>query len=158
MSSYANTAEMPGARRCRGFGWHPVELVAMVLGFILFWPVGLAILALKIWQRRHNHNGDMMDAAQSVYEQARSKARGFKDEMRRGPWSSGPTGQRQTGNSAFNDWRAAELEKLEEARRKVIDAEREFASHIESLRRARDREEFERFMQARNGSPSTPAS
>ena len=37
-----------------------------------------------------------------------------------------------------------------EERRKLETAEREFADYIESLRRAKDREEFERFMRDRN--------
>ncbi|MEM1130788.1 MAG: DUF2852 domain-containing protein, partial [Pseudomonadota bacterium] len=27
-------------------------IVAMILGFILFWPIGLAILAYMIWSKR----------------------------------------------------------------------------------------------------------
>ena len=28
------------------------ELLAMILGFVVFWPIGLTILFLKIWQKR----------------------------------------------------------------------------------------------------------
>ena len=61
---------------------------------------------------------------------------------------------RPTGNTAFDDWRAGELSRLEEERRKLEDAEREFAEHIDQLRRARDREEFDRFMNARRNRPA----
>lgn len=70
-------------------------------------------------------------------------------------WAAGGFGMggfsamRSTGNVAFDEWRAAELARLEEERRKLADAEREFADHMENLRRARDREEFDRFMSAR---------
>ena len=47
-----------------------------------------------------------------------------------------------------------EAVRLEEERRKLEEAEREFAVHIEELRRARDREEFERFMKARHNRPT----
>ena len=51
-----------------------------------------------------------------------------------------------SGNRAFDEWRAGELGRLEEERRKLVAAEREFAEFLEQLRRARDREEFYRFM------------
>ncbi len=31
--------------------WRPIEIVAMVLGFILYWPIGGAIVCAKIWQK-----------------------------------------------------------------------------------------------------------
>ncbi len=45
-------------------------------------------------------------------------------------------------NSAFEEYRAAELARLE-------DEEREFHAYLERLRTARDRQEFETFMQDR---------
>ena len=57
---------------------------------------------------------------------------------------------RPTGNSAFDDWRSAELARLEEERQKLVQAERDFAEHLDKLRRARDREEFDRFMSERS--------
>src|ERR1700716_1230377 len=57
-------------------------------------------------------------------------------------------GMGSTGNRAFDEWRATELARLEEERQKLVAAEREFAEFMENLRHARDREEFERFMDA----------
>jgi hypothetical protein len=148
--------------RCGGsFRWRPLELVAMVLGFIVFWPIGLAILGFKIWQKRSGYGGDLATFTQEKAEWARNACRSWQGEAREashrwGGWSAGGFGggMRPTGNSAFDDWRAAELARLEEERRKLEDAEREFADHIEQLRRARDREEFERFMNARRNRPA----
>ena len=157
MSGFAQAADNSGGCRTSGLGWHPVELIAMILGFMIRWPVGLAILFLKMWQRKTGHKGDLVETAQTAYassqEWARGKAQGFASQSwgrQAAAWTS-PGAPRATGNSAFDDWRSAELAKLEEARRKVIEAEREFADHIDGLRRARDREEFERFMQSRGG-------
>jgi hypothetical protein len=61
---------------------------------------------------------------------------------------------RATGNSAFDDWRNTELARLEEERRKLVQAEREFSEHLDRLRRARDREEFDRFMNERRNAQS----
>lgn len=134
--------------------WQPHEIAAMILGFLLFWPIGLAILFWKIWQRKHAYEGDMIDLARESFanfwgmcgtSSNREKSEGVKAAWR------GPGFMRSSGNSAFDDWRESELARLEEERRKLAEAERDFAEHIEQLRRAKDREEFESFMRARKG-------
>jgi len=32
--------------------WRPVELAALVIGFVIFWPLGLVVLAWKYWNER----------------------------------------------------------------------------------------------------------
>jgi len=71
-------------------------------------------------------------------------------------WGSSPhnrygarAGKGSTGNVAFDEWRASELQRLEEEYRKLVAAEREFAEFMDNLRHARDREEFDRFMNER---------
>ena len=54
-----------------------------------------------------------------------------------------------TGNVAFDDWRTAELERLEEERKKLDEMREEFDSYMRELRRAKDQEEFDRFMRDR---------
>ena len=63
-----------------------------------------------------------------------------------------------TGNAAFDEWRTAELARLEEERRKLDDAQREFAEYVDAIRRAKDREEFERFMAERRARPANGGS
>ena len=58
-----------------------------------------------------------------------------------------------TGNAAFNEWRTAELARLDEERRKLDEAQREFAEYSDAIRRAKDREEFDRFMAERRSRP-----
>jgi len=116
----------------------------MVLGFVVFWPIGLAVLFAKMWQRRHGSEGDLIAFL-------RERADSFQQNFRPARAGAAFTGWSSTGNSAFDEWRKGELFRLEEERRKVADAERDFAEHIENLRRARDREEFESFMHARKG-------
>ncbi|BBU60961.1 hypothetical protein MSC49_08960 [Methylosinus sp. C49] len=132
-----------------GRPWKPLELLAMVLGFIVFWPIGLAIVLFKVWQRKMGYEGDLFAFAQ---ERAADVQARWKDATGQpgptGGWR-GPGFMRSSGNVAFDDWRESELARLEEERRKLAEAEREFAEHIEELRRARDRAEFESFMRAR---------
>jgi hypothetical protein len=129
---------------CGWARWTPVELLAMVLGFIVFWPIGLAVLAFKFWQRKTGYPGDLGSAAQEKWREARSAFHGG--------W--GGYGGRGTGNLAFDEWRAAEIARLEEERRKLEEAHKEFAAFVENIRRAKDREEFDRFMNERRNRPS----
>jgi hypothetical protein len=133
-------------RSCGWARWTPVELLAMILGFIVFWPIGLAVLAFKFWQRKTGYPGDLSTAAQEKWREARSAFHGG--------WGGGGYAGRTTGNFAFDEWRAAEIARLEEERRKLEEAHREFATFVENIRRAKDREEFERFMNERRNRPA----
>ena len=62
--------------------------------------------------------------------------------------------RRFDGNAAFNEWRTAELSRLDEERRKLDEAQREFAEYSDAIRRAKDREEFDRFMAERRARPA----
>lgn len=55
-----------------------------------------------------------------------------------------------TGNAAFDEWRDAELARLDEERRKLEESARDFSDYVDNLRKAKDREEFDRFMHQRN--------
>jgi hypothetical protein len=164
MSAYSNTIDNSGPwhsgrahRRCSR--WRPLELAAMIVGFVVFWPIGLAILALKIAQKREGHTGDLFAYAK---EKVTSKTQGSAAQTWCGSWSGSWQGAgfglRSTGNSAFDDWRSAELARLEQERRKLVEAEREFSEHLERLRRARDREEFDRFMNERRAAQANAGS
>lgn len=117
-------------------GFRPAELIAMILGFIVFWPIGLAILFWKIAGRprlpiltRVLPDGAFEPPADT------SRERG--------------DGHRPSGNSAFEAYRRAELERLEAERRKLAAEEQAFADFLAELKQARDREEFDRFIEER---------
>jgi hypothetical protein len=129
-----------------GEPWKPVEILAMVLGFVVFWPIGLAVLGWKFWQKKSRYPGDIVSFGREKWERWANRTYGA------GGWGfavnnrASGAGMGWTGNRAFDEWRAAELARLEEERQKLVAAEREFAEFMENLRHARDREEFERFM------------
>jgi len=56
---------------------------------------------------------------------------------------------RDSGNAVFEDYKRATLERLEEQRRKLVAEQEAFAAFLDDLKRAKDRTEFERFMQER---------
>lgn len=115
-------------------GFHPLSITLMVLGFVFAWPLGLAMLAWMLW-------GDRIAAfLRGVHEgiERAGVRRGFTDRF-----APGFVGA--TGNAAFDEYRAAELERLEAERRRLEVERQEFEAYLRHLRRARDREEFERF-------------
>lgn len=138
--------------RARPGAWRPLEIAAMIAGFAVYWPIGLAVLLVKLWQRHERYPGDLFGFARD--KAMAGMPAGFQTPGEwSARWNSGfgsGFGVRSTGNAAFDEWRATELERLEAERRKLADAEREFAEHLDRLRKARDREEFDRFMAERN--------
>lgn len=128
--------------------WTPATIALMVLGFMVFWPLGLAMLAYIIWgDRLDGFKRDVNRATDGVF-------RGCRHARRR---SQAP----RTGNVAFDDWREKEFERLAEERRKLDEMRDEFDTYLRELRRAKDQEEFDRFMAARkaakeqNNTPET---
>ncbi|MDB5643421.1 MAG: hypothetical protein JWN07_2738, partial [Hyphomicrobiales bacterium] len=113
----------------------------------------------KIWQRQTGYQGSMASAARQGWSYAENRCGSFGQAFGGGAWRRENAGFRGfgfgggsgTGNSAFDDWRTAELKRLEEEHRKLEAAEREFADFLRNLRQAKDREEFDRFMRDRGG-------
>jgi hypothetical protein len=147
-----STRQNDGSHGCgywHGEPWKPMEIVAMVLGFMVFWPIGLAglgleILAEEIWLPRRIISFGREKWANWANWAHSSGRRGFAARN----WAASGFGMGSTGNRAFDEWRTTEHARLEEERQKLVAAEREFAEFMENLRHARDREEFERFMDA----------
>ncbi|HXW70608.1 MAG TPA: DUF2852 domain-containing protein [Methylocella sp.] len=128
-------------RQCRrGQSWKFHEILAMVAGFMVFWPLGLAVIAWKFWQRRTGYRGDLL---------AFVREKLGRESLAEWKWPRNGFWHGSTGNRAFDEWRAGELARLEEEYRRLAAAEKEFAEHLENLRHAKDREEFERFMRER---------
>jgi hypothetical protein len=125
-------------------GWNPISIGLMVLGFVLFWPLGLAMLAYILW-------GDRLNGT-DLAERFRGATRNFGCRQEFAGHKFGG----HTGNVAFDEYRERELKRLEEERRRIETMRTEFDEFLRNLRRAKDQEEFDRFMSGRNA-PSDPA-
>jgi hypothetical protein len=145
----------------------PAWIVLMVLGFILYWPIGLAILAFILWSGRmwsgpmgcgwQGRRGNVEEWRQRAVERVNRAAEHW--ERRRARWEErmqrhgGDRGRglSETGNRAFDEYRADALRKLEEEAN-------EFRAFLERLRLAKDRAEFDDYMkERRNRQPGGPA-
>ena len=105
----------------------------MVAGFVLVWPVGLAILAYMIWSKRmfgHRHSGG-----------SRAMACGSRRE-RAESWRHARTAMRPSGNATFDAYKNETLRRLEEE-------QRAFEEFLGRLREAKDKAEFDQFMDDR---------
>jgi hypothetical protein len=142
-----------------------MALVLTILGFLWWWPLGLAILCFMIargrfgWWRHVTYAGegpmlglqqgrDRWDRKVARMQDKMERMRSRIDHVRgRSDWF-GPT---SSGNRAFDDYRSETLKRLE-------DEQREFKEFLERLRVAKDRAEFDQFMAAQRQRPFEPDS
>jgi hypothetical protein len=123
--------------------WHPLHVVAMIAGFLIWWPFGLAVLAYLVWGNRFPR-----EKVREGFERAKAEFGGIGRDWR--GYGSAAQNWSGTGNAAFDDYRRETLRRLEEERRRIEEEGRAFGEFVANLRRARDKEEFNRFMAERS--------
>src|SRR5919198_1758533 len=126
----------------------PAWIVLLILGFIVWWPVGLAILAFTLWSKNMGcHGGERWERKMQRMEDklARMRERFGGGFGHGGPWG----GPRASGNRAFDEYRAETLRRLEEE-------QREFREFLDRLRFAKDKAEFDQFMAERGRRRAEP--
>ncbi|MGE0745627.1 MAG: DUF2852 domain-containing protein [Rhodospirillales bacterium] len=114
----------------------PAWIALMVVSFIVFWPLGLAVLAYLFWSGRMGcwRNG------------GRSSRWREKMEAKAQRWYR----EQSSGNHAFDEYRNETLRRLE-------DEQKEFKDFLERLRHAKDKAEFDQFMSERGRRDTGPA-
>jgi hypothetical protein len=131
--------------------WHPASLsrpaaiAFTVLGFIFWWPVGLALLIYLVGSGRMGCFG------------GRRRAMYQKNGHEAGPWANwkswacAPSDRpaATSGNRAFDEYKAETLRRMEEE-------QKDFGAFLERLRFAKDKSEFDQFMAERRNRPPTP--
>jgi hypothetical protein len=101
-------------------------IAAMVLGFIFIWPVGIALLFYMIWSKRMFNRSHNCASRMGRHSMAQH----------------GYAAMKPSGNSAFDAYKADTLRRLEEE-------QHSFESFLERLRDAKDKAEFDQFMDDR---------
>lgn len=132
-------------RLCRSgpFPRRSLEIGAIVVGFIYWWPVGLALLAWKL--TGYPAFSEMRDAARRTL----SDVEGSRPVSRFARAFEAANGRDGSGNAAFDAYRRSELDRLEAQRRALEEESRAFAAFVDELKRAKDREQFDAFMAKR---------
>jgi len=98
-------------------------IATLVLAFVLVWPIGLALLAYMIWSKRM-FSGSCRNRTRHASHKA------YRSAMR------------SSGNSAFDAYKSDTLRRLEEE-------QKTFEDFLQRLRDAKDKAEFDQFMEDR---------
>lgn len=128
MTTLTYTGPMSWPRRAEAWlddRGKPAWIVAMILGFIFFWPVGLALLAYLIWSKRMFNKSARCGGAWKHHHRHHMGT----------AWNS-------SGNSAFDAYKMETLRRLE-------DEQQAFEAFLQRLRDAKDKQEFDAFMEDR---------
>ncbi len=131
MSTISTTAQTGGQNWFRRMeNWLDYKgrlawFAAMILGFVFIWPVGLAFLAYMIWSKRMF---------------SRSNCATRRDLRMASHW--GHPMMKPSGNTAFDSYKADMLRRLE-------DEQTAFEGFLQRLRDAKDKSEFDAFMDDR---------
>jgi hypothetical protein len=135
MNTYSDTARPGGIRTGlrRGEAWLDARgkwawIAAMVLGFVFFWPIGLALLAYMIWGKH-------------MFARSCGHSRHQHDQSH--AWGRhGFRAAQATGNHAFDSYKAEALRRLEEE-------QEAFETFLQRLRTSKDKTQFDAFMEER---------
>jgi len=120
---------------------HPGLVIATILGFLFWWPVGLAFLFFTLRSTKMgcwNHQ----DRWQNKMERMRNR-------MERG-FGFGGFGPASSGKRALDEYRMGTLRRLE-------DEQTAFRDFLDRLRQAKDKEEFDQFMAQHRRRPTSPS-
>jgi Protein of unknown function (DUF2852) len=118
---------MPIVAKLDAFG-RPAWIILMIVGFMVWWPVGFMVLAFITGSGRVGCG------------------QGKMDQLGRGDrWGY------HSSNRAFDEYRTETLKRME-------DEQREFRDFLARLRQAKDKAEFDQFMAERRNRPSDQTS
>lgn len=115
----------------------PIWIALVVLGFVLFWPLGVMIMFYIMWSGKMKCRSERL----ASWKSNDSGCCGIRFDK-----------PRSSGNTTFDEYREATLKRLDQERR-------EFTEFVKQLHRAKDQEEFDKFMSeraARQSQASTP--
>lgn len=109
-------------------------IAAMVIGFVFFWPVGLALLFYMIWSKRMFNSS----CRHSNHSGRKSWGRHSRSSLS------------DTGNSAFDAYKSDTLARLERE-------QTDFEAFLTRLRDSKDKVEFDAFMNERAKGADNPS-
>lgn len=115
---------------------NPAWIALMVVGFLVWWPLGLVVLGYLVGSGRLAPW--IGCGARHWHRQSQSNPGGW--------WGMRST---SSGNRAFDEYRTETLRRLEEE-------QREFKEFLDRLRHAKDKAEFDQFMAERGPRPQSP--
>lgn len=109
--------------------WSCFNTFAMVLGFVLFWPIGLAIL---FWILTGHNVRDLPQAIQTKWRSFSGKHHGNT--------ASG------SDNVVFNEYQQTQWDRIDEIRTEIHERDKRFGDFRKDAKRRADEQEFRDFM------------
>jgi hypothetical protein len=138
MSSSIGSAADKSERRSRDYccgtwgsraNWSGLNIAAMVVGFVVFWPIGLLILYWIIRGR------SVKELPNSIREQC---SRMGRSRHRNNSGSS--------DNVVFDEFQQTQYDRIREIKDEIKERSRRFTEFRANAKRRADEEEFNRFM------------
>jgi hypothetical protein len=116
-------------RMCGGGHWSGANIVAMVLGFIIFPPLGLVVL---VWTILGNPIQDLPGWVRDKWNQM------FRSRSGGSPHDS--------DNSVFNDFQQTQRDRIREIKEEIRNRAESFRVFRDNAKRRQDQKEFDDFM------------
>ena len=134
----ASVSESRYSRKsCRGFTgggkFSPLSIAAMVMGFILFWPIGMFILFWTLAGRTLSELANLMQSMWGKMSTVWEDRDGFSFES-------------DSENVVFRDYQRTQYDRIREIKDEIKERSRRFAEFKADVKRKQDQEEFDRFM------------
>lgn len=125
-----DTGTTPGGCRLNG-AWY---IAATVLAFLVFWPVGLAMLAWALWHRQIKASS-WWQSLRGIRVPSPADFSGFAPQ--------------RPSNEALASYLAREQQRLREEQNRLDDLVKAFEAFKEAERKANDERDFENFLKSR---------
>jgi len=121
--------------RCCAFSgkgnWTGPNIAAMVIGFVLFWPIGLFFL---YWIMKGRNVMDLRSTVANKWQR-------FKGTSSQSEGSD---------NEVFNEYQQTQYDRIQEIKQEIESRARRFTQFRSDAKRRADEEEFRRFMDDRD--------
>ena len=115
--------------------WSGLNIAAMVVGFVLFWPIGLFIL---YWIMTGRSVQTLPQEVRKLW--ARLTGHGYLNE----PFNFAEADN--SDNGVFNDYQQTQHDRISEIKEEIKDRARRFTDYRKDVKRRADKDEFDQFM------------
>lgn len=116
---------------CMNGNWSGLNIAAMVVAFIIFWPIGLVVL---YWNIRGRDVKDLPSAMKEKWSSFIKCSHRYQ--------SDGP----QNDNVVFNEYQQTQYERINEIKEEIKNRAKRFYSFKRDVKRRADEKEFKDFM------------
>ena len=138
--SYKSSFNRSGKGCCAKGNWSPLNIAAMVIGFVLFWPVGLVVL---YWNISGRNVQDLPKAAQEKWIDLTNgelfSKRGYSNNSDKGA----------SENSVFDEFQQTQYDRIREIKEEIKNRARNFRDFRADSKRTEDESEFNDFMSSK---------